>query len=205
MQEPGQSSRGPRDERGALYDKIVKIARTSFAERGFAATSMRSVARGAEVDPSLVRYYFPGGKEALLDAVLTLPESFSVALSAAVHTPLAERGTALLELFIAAWEDPTNVEILTLLLLTASHEPQVMQRLRAFHEALILPAIAASLPDEERLLRAGLTSSHILGLAMTRYVWKINPVATLPADRLTAIVAPNIQRYLSGSLDPASP
>jgi hypothetical protein len=47
-----------------------------------------------------------------------------------------------------------DVEIFALLLLTASHEPQVMQRLRALFEGLILPTIAASLPDEERLLPA---------------------------------------------------
>ncbi|MFC9424304.1 TetR family transcriptional regulator [Streptomyces sp. NPDC056987] len=193
-------TQGPRDERGALFDRIVTVARTSFAENGFAATSMRSVARDAGVDPALVRYYFPGGKEALLNAALTLPEDFPAALAAAVESPLPERGAALLGFFLAAWDNPTDAEVLTLVLLTASQEPLAMRRLRAFFEDLVLPTVAASFPEEERLLRTGLVSTQLLGLAMTRYVWKINPVATLPADRLAAAVAPNIQRYLTGDL-----
>ncbi|KJY18041.1 TetR family transcriptional regulator, partial [Streptomyces sp. NRRL S-444] len=52
------TGRGPRGERGEQADKIVAAARRSFATRGYAATSLRSVAREAGVDPGLVTYYF---------------------------------------------------------------------------------------------------------------------------------------------------
>ena len=37
---------------------ILEAARAEFAEKGFAAASVRAVARRAGVDPALVRHYF---------------------------------------------------------------------------------------------------------------------------------------------------
>ena len=77
-----------------------------------------------------------------------------------------------------------------------------MRRHRALSviTASLLPAIAARLEDEERTLRASLIGSQVLGLIMLRYVWQIEPLASLSEDALVALVAPTIQRYLSGRL-----
>jgi hypothetical protein len=45
---------GPRDERGVLAARIVAAAREEFAEHGWAGTTLRAVARAADVDPALV-------------------------------------------------------------------------------------------------------------------------------------------------------
>lgn len=50
--------RGPRDDRGVLSARIVAAARSSFAQHGWAGTTMRGLARDAEVDYALVAYYF---------------------------------------------------------------------------------------------------------------------------------------------------
>ncbi len=50
-----------------LSARILTAAREAFAETGWAGTTMRAVARGADVDPALVYHYF-GSKEGLLDA-----------------------------------------------------------------------------------------------------------------------------------------
>jgi AcrR family transcriptional regulator len=39
-------------------DRIVTVARASFAENGWAGTSMRAVARDADVDSRMVACYF---------------------------------------------------------------------------------------------------------------------------------------------------
>jgi tetracycline repressor-like protein len=33
-----------------------------------------------------------------------------------------------------------------------------------------------------------------------RYVWKIEPLASMTADEVIAAVAPNLQRYVSGQI-----
>ena len=39
-------------------------------------------------------------------------------------------------------------------------------------------------------------ASQMIGLIMARYVLEIEPLASLPADDVVAVVAPTIQRYL---------
>ena len=43
-----------------------------------------------------------------------------------------------------------------------------------------------------------------MGLAFMRYVWKIEPIATMTEDNLVAAIAPTIQRYLDGNIGPAA-
>src|ERR1700709_261302 len=66
---------GPRNERGVLAARILAEARTAFADKGYAGTTMRAVARAADVDAALVYHYY-GSKERLLDAATTPPQSF---------------------------------------------------------------------------------------------------------------------------------
>ena len=50
-------------------NKIVKVARTLFAEYGFGGASTRQIAEGAECNVAMISYYF-GSKEGLLDNIL---------------------------------------------------------------------------------------------------------------------------------------
>ncbi|MGB7786943.1 MAG: TetR/AcrR family transcriptional regulator [Salinimicrobium sp.] len=49
--------------------KILQVAETLFAENGFHATSVRTIAKEAGVNVAMISYYF-GSKEKLLDALL---------------------------------------------------------------------------------------------------------------------------------------
>jgi len=54
--------------------------------------------------------------------------------------------------------------------------------------------------ERDRAVRSGLISSQIMGLAMMRYVWKIEPVASMTDDEVVAAIAPNLQRYIEGDI-----
>ncbi len=54
---------------GELQSRLLDAAEQRFGERGYAATSVRSVAEEVGVNPALVHYYF-GTKHKLLEAVL---------------------------------------------------------------------------------------------------------------------------------------
>jgi hypothetical protein len=55
-------------------------------------------------------------------------------------------------------------------------------------------------PEVHDRRRSGLISSQIMGLAMMRFVWKIEPVGSMTDDQLVAAVAPNLQHYIEGDL-----
>lgn len=54
---------------GAARERLIEAAANHFSRQGFAASSLRAIAREAEVTPAMVAYYF-GDKEGLLQAVL---------------------------------------------------------------------------------------------------------------------------------------
>jgi AcrR family transcriptional regulator len=198
-QKAARGSRGPREERGVTIAQIEKAARASFARNGWAGTSLRAIAREVGVDPALVHYYF-ASKEELLDAVTNPPLAWLESIQATNSVPIRERGEAVVRTVMWSWSQPEISEVLGSILETAAHEPRTREKLRAFLTASLLPAVADRIEGDERILRASLIGSQVLGLVMLRYVWRIEPLASLPEDDLVALVGPTIQRYLSGRL-----
>ena len=40
----------------------------------------------------------------------------------------------------------------------------------------------------------------MMGFALMRYVWKIEPIASMTEDEAIAAIAPNLQHYVDGDL-----
>jgi AcrR family transcriptional regulator len=191
--------RGPKAARGEIAERILVAARTSFATRGYAGTTLHDVAAAAGVDRALVTYYFTG-KAGLLAAAIQPPEGFIEDVLRASSAPLRQRGRALAENMLTQWETPGLAEVLRSIILTAAHEPTAMQRLRGVFTGNLLAAVAGHLGDDERTLRAGLVASQLIGVAMARYVWRVGALAELDRDQVVRYIAPTIQRYLTGRL-----
>jgi AcrR family transcriptional regulator len=191
--------RGPKAQRGEVADLVLSSARASFATRGYAGTTMRSVAVLAGVDPALVTYYF-SSKEGLLAAALEPPPRMGQVIAAAAAAPIRKRGKALVEALVSQWEDPAFADISRSIILTAAHEQIAMERLRQVFAVSILAAVSENLDAGERFLRVGLVASQMIGVAMARYVWQVGALAELPPEDVVRYVAPTVQRYLSGTL-----
>ena len=191
--------RGPSEDRGVVMDRIVHVARASFAENGWAGTSLRAVARDAGVDARLIAYYFTD-KSALLEACLQPPPGYLEGIAAVLRTPLRRRGPALVRNLLAAWNNPPTAIVLRSIILTAAHEPVALERLQLVFRNSMIGAVAASLDDDERLVRGGLVASQLVGLSMTRYVWRLEPIRRLPDEDVISLIGPTIQRYLTGRL-----
>lgn len=86
-------ARGRRQGRSTSWELIVASAGKLFAERGFAATSLREIARDAGVDPALVHHYF-SGKDDLFNACVALAADPDEVLREVSGTPPVERGEA---------------------------------------------------------------------------------------------------------------
>ncbi|WP_048423165.1 TetR family transcriptional regulator [Mycolicibacterium obuense] len=190
---------GPRDERGVLAARILTAAREAFADTGYAGTTIRSIARAADVDPALVYHYF-GSKEALLDAATDPPQRWLEGVAATWATPVDRLGEALIRLMLGAWADDEIGPVLRAILQTAAHEATTREKLRRVVESSLLGVSQLGDDDADRLTRSGLISSQLMGLAMVRYVWRIEPVASMTDDALVAAVAPTLQRYIEHDL-----
>jgi AcrR family transcriptional regulator len=190
---------GPRDGRGVLSARILAAARDEFAEQGWAGTTLRAVARAADVDPALVYHYF-GSKEGLLDAATNPPQKWLDSIAKVWTTPVDQLGTALITLLLASWADDEIGPTLRAILQTAAHEPSTREKLRRVVEGSLMGVSELGSDERDRLTRSGLVSSQMMGFALMRYVWKIEPVASMPDDEVVAAIAPNLQHYVNGDL-----
>ncbi|MBV9720605.1 MAG: TetR family transcriptional regulator [Mycobacterium sp.] len=183
-----------------LAARILNAARNEFAEHGWAGTAIRAVARAADVDPALIYHYF-GSKEGLLDAATAAPQKWLDSVTRTWATPTERLGRQLLQNVLASWADPEIGPTLRAIILTAAHEPKTREKLRAIVERGLIGESTLGTDENERLCRSGLIASQLIGLGMLRYVWKIEPIASMTEDELTAAMAPNLQRYVDGDID----
>ena len=66
----------------------------------------------------------------------------------------------------------------------------------------MLGRVAAAVDRPNPELRATLVSSQFVGLAMARYVIRLEPLASADVETVVAAVAPTIQRYFADPLSP---
>ena len=51
-------------------------------------------------------------------------------------------------------------------------------------------------------MRASLIASQLLGFGFMRYVWHIEPIASMSEQDILAAITPNLQRYIDGDISP---
>lgn len=186
------------DTRGA----ILETARAQFAEHGYDRTSLRGIARGAEVDPRLVHHYFEGGKAELFAEVMHAPVNPAAFIADVVAGPPEDIGRQLVRTFLGVWDDPDNQSALLALARSGLTNEGITDQLRGFVEQGLLGQImqahpvTAGLPLRERRRRAGVIGVQMLGLIISRYVVELPGVADAPAATLVDRIGPIIQAQL---------
>jgi len=191
----GRSGRRPgsADTRGS----ILEAARTAFAASGYDATTIRAIATAAGVDPALVHHYF-GTKEAVFVAALEFPFDPGTMVPTLLAGPREDLGERLVRLLLAIWADPAGREPVTALLRSAMTHEAAATMLREFLTRALVGRLAPMLDLADAELRAAVAGSHLVGLALVRYVVRVEPLASATDDEVVALVAPTIQRYLLG-------
>lgn len=121
-------TRGPRGARGEIRQRITEAALRSFADHGLDGASTRAIARDADCDPALVRYYF-SSKQQLFDHVVRRPAALDAQLDAMAALPHGQRAAYLAALVETCWDDPETSAFWRSLLRTAATDPAVARML----------------------------------------------------------------------------
>ncbi|WP_150306820.1 TetR/AcrR family transcriptional regulator [Planctomonas psychrotolerans] len=198
MTNPTPRKRGPRTT-GDARESIVIAARALFMEYGVERVSARRIASTADVDPSLVRYYF-NSTEALLEEALKIPEDLSAAFNGIGDVPIEERGAAFLSACLDLWEHPMGITIMHWLTFASERDSVAYRHLIGMMTEGIRLALPDSVSADELAMRTGLINSVTVGLGIARYVWKFEPLASLSREQILASHGPAVQRYLAEPL-----
>ncbi|MFD6892783.1 TetR family transcriptional regulator [Streptomyces sp. NPDC059957] len=200
---PAKPRRGPgrprQDEAGdgpGTQERIRLAARAEFAARGYDKTSVRGIAKAAGVDPALVHHYF-GSKDDLFAAAIELSMEPALVLPKILGAGPDGIGERLARYFLGVWENPvTRTPLLAVIRSALTHEAaaKVLRRL-ILHR--LLERIAADLNVPDPTFRAELAASHMVGIAILRYVVQVEPLASADPETIIELVAPTLQRYLT--------
>ncbi|MCP3822347.1 TetR family transcriptional regulator [Streptomyces sp. A3M-1-3] len=192
----GRPARTDADSGPGARERILAAARTDFAERGYDKTSVRGIAKAAGVDPALVHHYF-GTKDELFAAAIEVSFEPALLIPAVLGEGPEGIGERLARYFIGVWENPaTRAPLLAVIRSALTHEAAA-KVLRAFVLRRLLERVAADLKVPDPKFRAELAASHMIGIAILRYVIKVEPLASADPEDIVAMVAPTLQRYLT--------
>jgi AcrR family transcriptional regulator len=177
-------------------ETIFHSARKLFAAHGYDGASVRDIASDAGIDPALVIRYF-GSKDALFaeasDFRLVLPP-----VDSSIR-PIA--GELMVRNFLDIWEGPESGSAFVVLLRSAASNESAAEKLRDVFTNQVVPSVAALAGADGAAKRAGLITSLVLGVAMCRYILRLQPVISLSKDEIIENVGNAIQGYLNTPSD----
>src|SRR5919109_1038880 len=189
---------GRRPGSGGTREKILAAARSQFAKLGYEATTMRSIAAAARVDPKLVLHYFHS-KEGAFRAAVDFPFDPSASIPQLLRPGLDGLGVRVARFFIDTWESPAGSRALMLVRSAVTSE-SAAALMRDFVSREVLARVAEALELDHPQVRASLAASQLVGLAMLRYVIKIPAWAPPPPAKLGEGIGPTLRGFFP---DPA--
>jgi AcrR family transcriptional regulator len=178
--------RGRRPGKPDTRAKILDVARQRFLEGGSGAFTLRSIADEAGVNVALVSYYF-GAKEGLLSAVLAPVVNPSRVLDRLARGDPATFAERALRTLLSLWESPETGASLRALIAGAVREAALAERVKETMEQEVIDKIAVWVGGHDARVRAAAFYAQLAGLIGTRYILRLEPIASMSPDELVRI------------------
>ena len=208
----------PQDAAGA----VLQAARFAFASRGYASTTMKGVAAAAGVAPGVVKSLYTN-KERLFAAVMRLPFDPAQAVPELIAPGLDGMGDRLVRMVLTLMGDQQVRDDLARLLksdtaasvsVTAARAAMpgedasaALEQLRFVSEylqATVVDRVVAAVGVPDARMRVAVISSYLVGIAASRYLLRIEPLASATDEEVVALVGPTIQVLLDPTRKPGS-
>jgi len=176
-------------------EHIVAVARQAFGARGYDATSLRSIATNAGVDPGLLVHYF-GTKEGVFHAAVEVaiqPGQLFHGLESRSSKEVAEQ---LVRRYLVLLDRAEFRDVVMGLVRSAVSSEHAADMLRELLLQQLLSSIVPLVERSEAPLRASLIVAQLVGIAMLKYVARVETVVGATDDQLVALVTPAVEQYL---------
>jgi len=176
-------------------ERILGAARTQFGREGYDKATLREIAAGAGVDPALIPHYF-GSKEGVFLAAVEFPVDPSLFIPRLLEPGVERLGERLVTFFLETWHSPAGSSLLALIRSVVSSD-LAAELLREFVTREVLGRLAVAIQLDQPQLRASLVATQLVGLAMLRYMIKVEALKSASREELAGWIGPSIQRYLT--------
>lgn len=179
-----------------VREAVLDSARAAFHARGYARTSMKTIAAAAGVAPEVLGKYY-GSKDKLFAAALMLPFDPATAIPQLVAPGLEGMGERLTRVALQTLGDPETRDDLVALARAGASTGKAVTGLRSYLEEGVVDRLAGIIGVPDARLRANLIVSYLLGIAINRYVVRLDPIASMSDDDVVRLVSPTIQDWLT--------
>ncbi|ALG85307.1 TetR family transcriptional regulator [Gordonia phthalatica] len=186
----GRRPGGP-DTRGQILDS----ARRHFLADGYRSVTMRQIAADADVDLALLSYYF-GSKKGLFSAAVTASANPAEVIARALDGDPAQLPQRVLRDLLILWDDPVTGAPLKTMLANLSQDAAFADLIRQMLERELIARLADRLSGVDARRRAAAFCTQIAGIVVTRYLLRLEPVASMPADELVSLFVPALRDSL---------
>lgn len=176
-------------------EHIVAVARRAFGARGYDATSLRSIAAEADVDPGLLIHYF-GTKDGVFRAALEItirPDQLFAGLEDLGNREVAEH---IVRRYLTMLDRAEARDVVMGLVRSAVSNEHAAGMLRDLLIQGVLTSLTPLIAEPDAPLRASLIVAQLIGIAMLRHVARAELVVRATDEELVALVGPAIEQYL---------
>jgi AcrR family transcriptional regulator len=183
-----------------VRDAVLDSARAAFHARGYVRTSMKGVAAAAGVAPEVVNRYW-NSKESLFAAAMRLPFDPASAVPELVAPGLDGMGERLTRAVLEMLSDEDTRNDLIALFQAGASTAKAAKGMQQFLEQSVVDRLVRYIGVPDARLRVNLIMSYLLGVATSRYILRLEPLASMSEDDVVKLVAPTVQDWL----DPGKP
>lgn len=195
---PAPKQTGRRPGPVSSYQAVLAAARREFGTHGYQGTTTRGIATAAGVDTALIHHFFLT-KDGLFEAAVG--QAFRCDdLPAQIGGDRAQLGERLVAAFLRHWAQPEVNDCLRGVLRSVHTSALAADAVRdLLGEGVLAPVIRQlGVASVER--RAALVGAQLVGLATVRYVYRLEPVASLDPQQAAVLLGEVFQRLLVGRL-----
>lgn len=187
---------GRRPGKTDTHQSILGSAQKLFAEVGYDKATIRAIAEDAHVDPALISHYFGTKQELFLASMLPIYKG-SELLSEAMLSTEDEIEQKLAGLFVQLTQDKETLKILIGMIRSATTDEKAAEMVKEFVETKLVKPMSLLLTGDNPDLRASLIGSHMIGIIITKYIVKAEPLASASSSDIAAQIGPAIEKYMT--------
>lgn len=182
-----------------VREPILDAARAVFVRRGYAGTTMQAVAVAAGVAPGVVKSLYDN-KDQLFSAAMRAPMDPQHAVPNLIAPGLDGMGERIVRMTLAMMSEDRVRSDMTQVANDSGNFERMIRQLAGLLQLPVIDTVVTALGIPDARMRGSLITAQLAGLAGTRYVMKLQPLAGASDDEVVAIYGPIIQALLDPTI-----
>ena len=200
---------------------LLDAARAAYDKRGYLGTTIKGVAAAAGVAPDVAMRYYRN-REQLFAAAMRLPFDPATAVPEMIAPGLDGMGDRLVSLMLTLMGDEqvrgdlrrvlnssgaANLSMSAARTVLPVDDQVVVEQIRLMSEYLsstVLDRVVAAVGVPDARMRVAVISSYLVGIATTRYILRLEPLASATDDEVVSMVGPAVQALLDPTRRPGT-